>query len=728
MSAKTFIVDGLKVIPGGRNYVGILPIRGKLLNVRDASHTVVSENKEITAIIKMLGLKHGTDYSNDANIKSLRYGQLRILTDSDNDGNHIKGLIINFFKHFFPTLVARNFIGSIRTPIVKVFQNKKQICFYYEQDFHDWEKKQAGKKFKAKYFKGLGTSKTEDVKQVFKEPYLVIFTDDSAATEKVDMVFSGKRANDRKAWLENYTDHSFKYLLDDIGIENVPISEFFDNEMIQFSIADNKRSIPNVIDGLKPSQRKILYVGMYALKDEEVKLETFAAQVNGDTAYHHGSNSLESTIIGMAQTFVGSNNIPLLLNNGQFGSKLENGKDAAHPRYLCTQLPKITRKIFRAEDDPILTYLFEDGRKIEPKFYVPIIPMVLVNGSKGIGTGWSSDIPTFDPLEIVKWIKEWIKDPNSENLIRDFFPWYKNFKGSIEQDENDPATFYNYGVIEKLGECHYQVSELPIGVSIEDFKDHLEKLKTGLTKGKSSGSIYDSMTVSQLKEELKNKQLPQTGTKKVLVEKLKTFDKANGVSFKKTGKDGQLIAKYQDLGDAVDIKIDVWTRPGVELELTQQFKLKERISLTNLTAFMPTGGIKKFMNIVDILTTFCTVRLEYYQLRKKHLITVLELEKTIAENKARFIKKVLQDINILRQDEKDLYTYLSKENYYKKIDAKDNDFYGYLTNMQIRICTNDKFAALQTEIADITEKIAYIKKRAAADMWLDELDEFCKIY
>ena len=103
------------------------------------------------------------------------------------------------------------------------------------------------------------------------------------------------------------------------------------------------------------------------------------------SAYHHGEQSIASTIIGMAQDFVGSNNINLLLPNGQFGTPHQGGKDHASARYIYTRLSPITRFLFPKDDDILLDYLNEDGQSIEPTWYVPIIPMVLVNGSEGIG-------------------------------------------------------------------------------------------------------------------------------------------------------------------------------------------------------------------------------------------------------------------------------------------------------------------------------------------------------
>ena len=169
----------------------------------------------------------------------------------------------------------------------------------------------------------------------------------------------------------------------------IPYADFINKELILFSMADNVRSIPSVVDGLKPGQRKVIY-GCYLKKLKgEIKVAQLAGFVSEKTAYHHGEVSLTGTIVGLAQDFVGSNNINLLVPAGQYGTRNEGGKDHAAPRYIFTDIPSINRAVFHPADDPLLEYLTDDNDKIEPAWYVPVLPMVLVNGADGIGTGES---------------------------------------------------------------------------------------------------------------------------------------------------------------------------------------------------------------------------------------------------------------------------------------------------------------------------------------------------
>lgn len=469
LSAKAFAVQGISAIEKGRDFYGIMPVKGKVMNVRKASAAQINANKEITNLKKVLGLQHGLDYNLDKNFDTLRYGKVNILTDADVDGDHIKGLILNFFEVFYPSLVERGYIQSLRTPIVIASIGKKKFTFYYSNDYKKWAKENPN--HKADYYKGLGSSSDAEILEIFKNPKDTVFIADDSHTESVDLAFNGNRQNDRKVWLGNYIPAEMTYP-EVNGIEQVSISDFINNDLIEFSIYDCQRSIPNIIDGLKTSQRKVIHVALNTLNTKDkYKVTQFANEVANKSKYHHGENSLVETVIGLAQTFVGSNNIALLAAKGQFGTRIAGGKDASSGRYLHTYLSSIIRNIFRKEDDPVLKYLMEDGQKIEPKYFVPIIPMLLVNGANGIGTAYSTNIPMYNPLDLVKWIKLWLEDSEE---FPELVPWYRNFTGEIQQKDKD--LFYTGTVTEEKG--GYRITELPIGVWTQNYKDgKLAKLR-----------------------------------------------------------------------------------------------------------------------------------------------------------------------------------------------------------------------------------------------------------
>ena len=182
------------------------------------------------------------------------------------------------------------------------------------------------------------------------------------------------------------------------------------------------------MDGLKISLRKILFSTFKRRLTSEIKVAQLSGYVSEHSGYHHGEASLNGGIIGMAQNFVGSNNINLLVPNGQFGTRLAGGKDSASERYIFTLLNTITRHIFPEHDDAILEYLDDDGQSVEPIYYVPIIPMILINGS-GIGTGFSSKVLPYKPTDIIEWLEHKIRTNEGSGV--EFVPYYHGFKGSI---------------------------------------------------------------------------------------------------------------------------------------------------------------------------------------------------------------------------------------------------------------------------------------------------------
>ena len=385
-SAKTFAISGLSVV--GREYYGVFPLKGKLLNVRIVTKQLLA-NEEINSIKQIIGLQQDRDYKNT---DEPRYGRIMILTDADVDGSHIKGLFINFIHHFWPSLLIANktFLTAMRTPILKVRKNSISKDFYTKQAYDLWIKgirKDEIKNWNVKYYKGLGTSTALEAKEYFKnmEYNTVSYVGDANNDSSIELAFKKTMSDARKNWIKIGSENK-QFILDE---KKVTFTDFINKDLIWFSIADNIRSIPNVIDGLKPSQRKVLYA-CKKRKNTEIKVSQISGYISNETSYHHGEQSLMSTIINMAQNYIGSNNINLLEPIGQFGTRLMGGKDSASPRYIFTKLTPIAYKIFEDNDNSLLAYKEDDGTYIEPAYYVPVIPFILVNGADGIGTGYST--------------------------------------------------------------------------------------------------------------------------------------------------------------------------------------------------------------------------------------------------------------------------------------------------------------------------------------------------
>lgn len=460
-SAKAGVMSGLT--PDSRNTTGVYALKGKPFNVRGEKITKIHENKEISEIKKILGLETGKHYTS---LDGLRYGQILIMTDQDLDGSHIKGLLLNMFGYLWPSLLTFDkFIGFMNTPILKATKGKEVVSFYNENEYQEWKK--THENWKIKYYKGLGTSTGKEFKEYFENEKIVSVSVVDQDMKDLDMLFNKKGAESRKEWLSDYDQNNYV----DTSLSSISLGEFIHKEMKHFSKEDCDRSIPKLMDGFKVSQRKIIFAAFKRKLFEEVKVAQFTGYVSEHSGYHHGEMSLNGAIVNMAQDFVGSNNINLFLPLGQFGTRLQGGKDSASVRYIFTKLNILTRLIFQRADDHILRYLDDDGMLVEPAFYLPIIPMVLVNGTEGIGTGFSTKIPCFNPMDIIKYIKNKLNGVETDN---EFIPYYKGFKGKIERDEN-PTRYITRGVYSSK-KNKVIITELPVGVWNEDYIIYLEKL------------------------------------------------------------------------------------------------------------------------------------------------------------------------------------------------------------------------------------------------------------
>ena len=457
-SAKAMALSGLS--QEQRKYYGVFPLKGKVLNVKDTSDSKVEQTKEIAELKKILGLQSGKKYTD---VSSLRYGRILVMTDQDYDGSHIRGLLINLFHELWHELIAiPGFLTYMATPIVKATKGKDTKNFYTQYEYEEWRKTDDAKGYKVKYYKGLGTSTRDEARDYFATVNAVQFVYDDKTDEAIDMAFNKQRADDRKQWLQGYDRTALP------APGPLPYPDFVNKDLIHFSNYNLERSIPNVMDGLKTSQRKILYAAFKRNLAAEIRVAQFAGYVSEHTGYHHGEASLNEAIIGMAQDFVGANNITWLMPQGQFGTRLQGGKDSASPRYIHTYLNPRVRKIVPSEDFPVLKYRDDDGTPVEPEWYAPVLPMLLVNGARGIGTGYSTYIPPSDPKVLKQMLVDWLK--GTPGALDTPIPvYFDGFKGLVAG--GDQAI----GKWSKLKDGEYLVTELPPGTWTADYREWLEK-------------------------------------------------------------------------------------------------------------------------------------------------------------------------------------------------------------------------------------------------------------
>ena len=675
-SAKTGVISGLSSVD--RNTIGVYPLKGKVMNVRGETTKKVAENNEIKDIKKILGLESGKEYKTIEEVhQNLRYSKVVFMTDQDLDGSHIKGLCINLFQNEWASLThISGFIGFMNTPILKAKKGNQELKFYNEGEYEQWKSNNTTKGWDIKYYKGLGTSTKTEFKEYFEEKKFVGFEHTGPISDDaIDMVFNKKRADDRKTWLETvYNRDSFA----DTSKQMIPYEEFINKELIHFSKYDCDRSIPNLMDGLKISLRKILYSAFKKRLSSEIKVAQFSGYVSEHSGYHHGEESLNKTIVGMAQNFVGSNNINLLYPSGQFGSRIKGGQDASSPRYIFTRLERITRLIFPQEDDHILKYLDDDGTPVEPQFYVPIIPMVLVNGSKGIGTGFSTEIMCYNPKDIIAYLKNKLKKVTNDNI--EFFPYYEGFTGVTEKVSDTKFVFK--GKYETLDTDKIRVTELPVGYWTEDFKIVLNDLQND--KDKEGKKI-----VPIIKDVFEN----YTDT---TVEFVITFSK---------GKLDELVSSKGDYGCN-----------GLEKLL----KLYSTSLTTNMNMFNSEDKLKKYDNVEEIIDDYFDIRLEYYDDRKEFMIDVLEKEIMILSNKVKYIQEVLDGTIDLRKKKKQEIVDMLK---YKDYDIIDNDeYFEYLVKMSMDAVSEENIEKLLKEHQYKNDELIRIKSTSIEEMWLTELE------
>ena len=683
LSAMSGIVSGLS--SEDRNIIGIYPLKGKLLNVRGEQLKKIAENKEINDIKKILGLESGKEYTTIQDVhKYLRYGKIMYMTDQDLDGSHIKGLCINMFHSEWASLVRiPGFISFMNTPILRAKKASQVKLFYNDGQYNEWKASfgpQGPSGWNIKYFKGLGTSTATEFKEYFANKKIVDFVYTGQNSDNtIDKIFNKKRSDDRKTWLENYDKDAYL----DTNHPTVQYEDFINKEMIHFSTYDCARSIPNMVDGLKISLRKILYSAFKRRLNSEIKVAQFSGYVSEHSAYHHGEASLNGAIVNMAQNFVGSNNINLLEPNGQFGTRLHGGDDSASERYIFTLLNPLTRSIFPEADDPVLHYLNDDGTVVEPEYYVPIIPFALMNGISGIGTGFSCSIPSYQPTQIINYLQNKLKGGNVKET--DFVPYYEGFKGTISKLADQK--YLVKGVYEKIGDDKIRVTELPVGTWTMPYTSFLEGLMDGVIdkNGKRSASqIRDFTSIST----------------EVNVDFTISFPRG----------------KLSDLESTEDVN----GINGVEKLL----KLSTTISTTNMHMFNSECKLHKYESVQEIIDDFYKVRISLYQKRKAYLIEEMERKMVKLSNRAKYIQETLAGTIDLRRKKADVVTKLLQDKQYVMIDGD----YKYLIKMPMDSVTEENVEQIMKEKADTEHALDVLKKTTVEKMWLKELDHLSNEY
>mmetsp|Transcript_105203 Transcript_105203/g.241120 ORF Transcript_105203/g.241120 Transcript_105203/m.241120 type:complete len:1428 (+) Transcript_105203:26-4309(+) len=699
-SAKSLAVAGLSVV--GRDRYGVFPLRGKVLNVRDASMAQCTNNAEISNLIKIVGLDIKKQYTSTA---GLRYGHIMVMTDQDLDGSHIKGLLVNLFHHWWPSLIKMDgFIREFVTPIVKLTKGGDTKTFFTMNEYEEWKRHNNIRGWQIKYYKGLGTSTTKEAKEYFSnlpQHELDFEWTGEGCGQAIDLAFNKKRADDRKEWINSYVEGTHI----DHTEARITYRDFINKELVQFSRYDVVRSIPSVVDGFKPTQRKVLFAAFKRNLKSDVKVAQLVGYISEHTAYHHGETSLENTVVGMAQNFVGSNNINLLFPSGQFGTRLQGGKDSASSRYIYTRLAPLARACFHENDDALLAYQLDEGQSIEPTWYMPVLPMVLVNGADGIGTGWSTSVPNFNPREIVANLKRYMR---GEQML-EMMPWYRGYKGSIVPNQKGQG-FDVTGVVQAQEESQSLViTELPVRKWTQDYREFL----------------MDNIAVEQKPQrKKKGKDEPEEDdSKPALFKEMREHHSHNSVHF-------ELHLTPEQFAEACK-------------DPEKMFKLRSSLGATNMVLFGPDGRIKKYDSALEILREFAELRLGFYDKRKSHLLKVLNEQKAVLDEKVRFILMVINDeLIIAKKKRADLVRELKSLGFKTMgqiLHKKDEDVtqpatqgdeeapekksgYDYLLGMPLWNLTYEKVEELRKQAAQKAAELKQLQLTPIQELWDRDLD------
>ena len=725
LSAKTF-ADRMF----SNDYYGSYAIRGKFINVQNASIKEINENPEVQALKKIVGLVTGVDYTDPANRKTLKYGKILIITDQDDDGFHIRGLLLNFLHHLWESLFeivlddGTSFVESLTTAVAMVREGKNITMFFSNPEFQEWMTKQDPKKLKKmaktgniKYYKGLGSHEPSDVKLYTNDEKRIRYVLDGEESDYMDLGFNKKQSHWRKEWITRDIPKPGELVISEdqdlvpvLTKGDLSLSSFVDSQLIIYHIMALRRALPNMYDGFKESQRKAFY-GVLMDKDarhKPVNLENLSGSVKKLTGYHHAGTALQDTMKKMAQGFVYSNNIPPLRNAGEVGTRVHGGADASAARYVSTTLEEVTWTIFPTLDEPILKHAMEDGESIEFEQFMPIIPMILINGANGIASGYSTNIPCYNPDDIVEWIEAWLYSEDGNVDLPWLKPWYRGFKGEIEllkhvgagksrkvvnfdPEEHDfPTGWRSKGILEQGKKGWWHIKELPLGMWTSTMTEYLEYLLSGT---------------------------PPEGSKK------KKGDK--------------YLKDVRWKGTTNTIHWDILpTKEFIpDMNVVGNFKnLQNTFSLTNMHVLDSNGYPRNYSSAEELLQDFCKERLRYYELRKKYWLTKYKQDYQKESDRYKYVKAVVDKKLNKHQKDDALEADMKKLGLRKVVGGADEGkedskaTYNYLLSMQMRSMTVKRLEEIKKEMISLKKKVDELEEKSESDLWLEDLAIFKTAY
>ena len=674
-SAKSFAVAGLSQI--GRENHGIMPLRGKLINVRANTDLKNSSNKEISDLCNILNLQPGKKYTREE-VDKLPFGSVTILTDQDSDGVHILGLILNWLHYSFPTLLQAkpDFCKRFFTPLVKVvLTDKSEQKFFSLKTFRDWQSLQTAdvvRKSAMQFYKGLGTSTSAEARECFKNEgkhTMTLRYTGGPCDESMSMYFDAKRAADRKTLIGDEYDEEVQI---DFSQKSVSFGDIVHKDLVHFARYDTERSLPSLIDGFKLVLRKVSYYSFNKL-NSRTKVAQLGAAAACFSQYHHGEVSICEAAVGLAQEHTGTNNVALLLPEGQFGSRSDRPCKHAAVRYLHSNIQPIATRIFRPEDTPLLKNLVDEGKIIEPEYYVPIVPFVLINGSSGIGTGFSTYIPPCNPKDVIAASEAFARG----YALPQITPWFDGFKGQIHVTGE---RFITSSVFTFDPQLHLlTITELPIGTWTDIY---LDTVKKSMMEGSDPlvKDVFNGSTEHHVQIELR------------------VSDRVNAMSRE---------------------------------DIVKAFKLETGFALTNMYGFDHNKMLVKITELSDIVKMHGAVRIDLYRKRLDYEIQQMRDKIAVDEQLTRFISMVVADeLKIFRRQTDAVVLDLKTAGFstHRAGKPEGTKHFDHLLSVPISHFTQDKIDDLATKLARMELLLAELLQTTPAQLWLKELDDLKETY
>lgn len=724
-SAESCVRNGLTSNKAlGYKYFGIFNIQGVPLNVRKEidikeikkngkieyiidKKKKLMENERINSLIKVMNLNYSYTYDltkkGEEEFKTLRYGKVLIATDADVDGlGMICSLILNFFNVFFPKLLERQVINIFSTPLIRAYPTKKNKYieeFYNIEDYNEWSEKINTNDYKINYIKGLAGHSNMEIKYMFEEfnKNIYKFELDEKATDYFEIYF-GTDADKRKVILageEEYKEDDYKAKYKN---KIISCSHQLNTNTKEFQLDNIQRKMPHIIDGLNPARRKVLAGAIKKFKQSNNTIKVF--QLGGYIAehmmYHHGSDSLNKTIINMAQNFAGSRNIPLLLPIGQFGSRYKGGDDAGSARYISTKLNKpVVELLYPSADNDLLEYNIIDGELAEPKYFIPILPTVLLEDIALPSTGWKIEVYARDIDQVINNVKNLIKDESSKITKMKYFK--NKFKGREVKTKNVNMLI---GVYEtpKNSKDTIIITELPPKVWNEKFIDYLEK-KDYIDEVLDESTIDDVRII---------------------------------VNFKR-GELNKLISEYPEHKNNSEY-LD-----AVEYNLSLYVKLSHHINFYQIN-----NAVKEYKKYEDVIKDWFYIRKNCYHKRIERELILLKYKIIMLENIIRFIENH-EKYNISKKSDNVANKILTDNNYIAlntsiinnagllsndKLEyniLSVNQSYDYLLNLSYRKMNDNAYNNNKTKLKELQKLLKYYQTPDIyKEIWITEIDSLNK--